>query len=207
MKQLGSLGIILGIILGISISANASLIDNGDDGTITQIRDDGKQLMWLKLVNYKQGDMWIFRTWNSAMQWASDLDFAGYTDWRLPSALNADDSGPCSGFSCTSELGLMFAELGGEPGRSIWDWENSDPDRFLFTNLLAAWYWSGTENNSNSAWLFDLSSGSQWADEKTYPLSAWAVRDIPIPVPEPTTLILIVSSLGGIVLSKRWIKR
>jgi len=71
--------------------ANATLIDNGD-GTITQIRSDGSQLMWLQNAN-----MFGRTNWYEAMDWAEDLIFAGYDDWRLPDAHNLDGSGPDQG--------------------------------------------------------------------------------------------------------------
>ena len=36
-------------------------------------------------------------TWDDAMIWADNLIYAGYTDWRLPTACNLDGSGPWSG--------------------------------------------------------------------------------------------------------------
>ncbi len=53
------------------------LHDNGD-GTVTDLRTG---LMWPKDglgLGYEE------KTWNDAIDWANGLDFAAYTDWRLP---------------------------------------------------------------------------------------------------------------------------
>jgi len=59
--------------------------DNGD-GTVT---DNATGLMWMKLdsghlkagIN-KDGRM----NWQQALQWAEKLEYAGYSDWRMPNA-------------------------------------------------------------------------------------------------------------------------
>lgn len=50
MKKIISLALLI-ILCGLSISAEAALVDNGD-GTVTQYRNDGSILMWLKDANY-----------------------------------------------------------------------------------------------------------------------------------------------------------
>ncbi len=60
-------------------------IDN-KDGTIT---DRATGLMWMKLDSggLKAGKSRDGRlTWEQALQWAEDLKYAGYDDWRLPNA-------------------------------------------------------------------------------------------------------------------------
>lgn len=52
------------------------LVDNGD-GTIT---DKATGLMWM------QGDSEVGMNWEDALSYAENLEFAGYSDWRLPDA-------------------------------------------------------------------------------------------------------------------------
>jgi hypothetical protein len=48
-------------------------------------------------------------TWWGANAWADQLVYGGFDDWRLPSALNQDGSGPNSGCNITgSEMGHLY---------------------------------------------------------------------------------------------------
>lgn len=62
-----------------------SFVDNGD-GTIT---DKATGLMWMKVDSgrlnageNRDGKL----NWEEALKWAENLDYAGYSDWRLPNA-------------------------------------------------------------------------------------------------------------------------
>jgi len=73
---------VLMIVLGITVPANALLEDN-EDGTITQTRNDGSSLMWLKDANTAGTAM----NWEDANIWIDSLNssnYLGYNDWRLP---------------------------------------------------------------------------------------------------------------------------
>lgn len=54
--------------------------DNGD-GTVT---DNATGLMWMKIDSgkLKAGQM----NWQQALEWAENLEYAGFSDWRLPNA-------------------------------------------------------------------------------------------------------------------------
>lgn len=193
------------IIIAISLffllapSVNADLVDNGD-GTIT---DTDFNLMWLKDAKYAMtsgydtdGKM----GWDAAMTWADTLYYAGYDDWRLPSALNSDGSGPCSGDNCTdSEMGHLYYIEGITSG-------GYDP----FLNLSGNRWWSSTETEQSpniwQPWRFHFGSGS--GEQSQYSASAahfvWAVRDISV-VPEPISAILFIT--GGATLGFRRLRK
>jgi hypothetical protein len=75
----------------------AGLIDKGGG----LIYDTDLDITWLQNANYAGTTMY----WDEASQWAQDLVYQGYNDWRLPSALNQDGSGPDS----------TFPYMGGDP--------------------------------------------------------------------------------------------
>ena len=56
------------------------LLDNGD-GTVTDSRTG---LMWPKDGTGAGYSNQASKTWDAAIDWAEALNFAGYTDWRLP---------------------------------------------------------------------------------------------------------------------------
>ena len=117
----------------------------------------------------------------------------------MPTALNADGSGPCGpAYNCTgSELGNMFYGdinhgLGGVANTSITTTHNANYD--LFTNIQSSVYWSGTEYapDPNDAWLFSTSNGYQLNASKDGNFYAWAVRSGDVAaVPEPGVMGLL----------------
>lgn len=134
--------IFVAILILTSLTANfatAKLIDNGN-GTITQIRDDGRVLMWLKDANYaktSEYDSDGMMSFLDSIIFVLNLNFAGHDDWRLP---NSDE---CLGYNCAnSEMGnLYYTELGNlgvyDPG---WGLLNSGP----FINIQTdRYYWAG----------------------------------------------------------------
>jgi hypothetical protein len=145
------------------ISAEADLIDRGGG----LIYDTDLNVTWLQDANYTKTLMFLPEAWN----WAENLVYGGYDDWRLPSALNPDGSGPCRGYNCTeSEMGhLYYIELGNPAKGPLL---NTGP----FFNVQTNYYWSGT--TTYTIWVFGFDAGEQ---NTTYPsglsLYAWAVRD------------------------------
>lgn len=93
-------------------------------------------------------------TWSNQVVWANmlEVDFGGIIidDWRLPTALNQDGSGPEFGFADGSEMGHLYYNddaLNIDGGGSL-----NNPDNFQ--NFLPAIYWSGTEFEANTSFAW-----------------------------------------------------
>ena len=96
------IGVIASICLVAVSPANAALIANAD-GTL--VYDDVLDVTWIS--NAALGG--TFTSWAAAKAWADNLDYGGFSDWRLPSAYDPGTSTICEGFNCTlSEFGRMF---------------------------------------------------------------------------------------------------
>lgn len=180
MKRMGTFLSVLLMVIGLSVSAQAMLVDM-NDGTIY---DTATQLSWLKNAN-TAGTM----NWSQAVAWAASLNtgsgFAGLTGWRLPATTQPDPTcsqqiNPGGGFplqglgnDCTgSEMGhLYYVALGNTAGALT--------NTGAFTNLQTGNYWSGTEyapNPALGAWYFTFGDGSQNGNLESYVWYAWAVR-------------------------------
>lgn len=206
MRRISVLFFALAVVIGLTAQSHATLYVRGTDTLGNQlIYDDDFDITWYDYTNASG-------TWDKQMAWASGLtvDFGGtiYTDWRLPTALNQDGSGPCYGFNCIgSEMGhLYFTELGNVAFGSL---AKGD-----FQNLLGSNYWSGTDCSTNPtcpgyfAWYFYFFDGTQDAGYKGSRDLALAVRDGDVSaVPEPGTMLLLGSGLVGLAAFRKRLKR
>ena len=96
----------MSLIFGSLGIASAELIDNGD-GTVTQIRNDGSRLMWLKNAN-TAGVPMIWAEVNAWIDNLNSINYLNYNDWRLPVAIPLDpNSGHNMNLSCdgSSDIG------------------------------------------------------------------------------------------------------
>lgn len=159
-------------------SAQAALqdFDLNDDTVADAFYDTDLNITWLRDANLN-GSM----NWATAVSWADNLSFGGYTDWRLPNT-----TGSCTGYDCTcSEAGhLGYVELGNSAGAMT--------NTGAFQNLLPANYWAA-EYAAVSAFTFGTSDGLPGVSNKGNTFLAMAVRpgDIAAAIPEPETYSLM----------------
>lgn len=158
-------------MLAVTGTAQAALVNLGD-GTV---KDDLTNLIWLQ--NWAVNGL---NDWAAQKAWAESHDFAGSTDWRLPSI---DE----------------FVALHGEYG-------NLSSGALPFTNVRVFGYWSDTEVVAgDTARLFSPINGTQNVGFQPTELYAVAVRrgDVAAPVPEPQTLALALLALGASVVARK----
>lgn len=126
-------------------------IDNRD-GTIT---DTGTDLMWkrcsegLSGLNCEEGKLEKYK-WVDAVQHSKNVDYAGYSDWRLPTVDELKTLVYCS--SGVSDKDDDRCNNGSE---------RPTINQQAFPNTLSNWYWSGSPYASSSdyAWGVDFNYG------------------------------------------------
>ena len=151
----------------------AELIDNGD-GTITQVRSDGTKLMWTQdtLLAGDSGLPENKKNWNDAKLWAANLDFAGYSDWRLPRTPGTITNG----ITTEGELGdLYHSELG----------DLKNPDKFKMSDKHNNVFWTEKELDATTVFIVNFGNFKgkyKYSYQQTCSAEdsrqAWAVREV-----------------------------
>jgi hypothetical protein len=157
-------------------------------------------------------------SWATASGWAEGLEYydsvrgVTFSDWRLPSTVNAPSS---SGFDATglsSELAYMYyVNLGYAANTNLVDTSAPPPTSSNynpFTNLAYLGYWSGTDGqipDRQWAWAFHYHFGWQFLDDQSDGLRVWAVRDgdVASSVPEPSVAALFTLGVAGVWIGRR----
>lgn len=193
--------------------------DINSDGSVDAYYDSALNITWLADARAYGSEL----TYDAAVNWVSQLDVYGVTDWRLPETFDhegdgcnwSDSGGTDCGYNVlpsSSEMAHMFlVTLGNESvahAASVVTLTNTGP----FQNLQTYGYWSqGIVREfwdpqhhviDGNAWRFSFAAGRQDDLPKAWTLNAWAVHDgdimqaVAAPVPEPETYALMLAGLG-----------
>jgi hypothetical protein len=202
------------------VAAQAALHDRGRG----LIYDDVLNITWMADANYGITSGWFDpqATVNGAVDWfdaqllpayLSYVNYGGYHDWRLPSALKLDGSGvednSCGGpvWPCgNSELSFMFYHnMDAQYGHSILEGRNT-ANLALFKNLQPYEFWTNTPFLSlQFLYTFRFDTGTFSFADNGYSDTGglaipWAVRDGDVievsAVPEPQTAALMLAGVG-----------
>jgi len=141
-KSIFSLILVLGVV---SLLHAEFVRDNSKEVVV----DNSTNLMWQDDNDVKS----VTKTWVEAINYCENLNFAGYSDWRLPNI---------------NEL------------KSIVDYtKNNSAIDSEFSNVASVFYWSSSSvaGYSDSAWLVYFYDGHDDGDDKSHSYYVRCVRD------------------------------
>lgn len=196
MKRLIISAVCLIALLSV-VNAHAALIDRGTG----MIYDTELGITWMQDASYERTSGYSsgYMDAEEAQIWVDQLEFGGYSDWRLPNTLpvNSTTYNYTQSFNGTSDIGynitspnsemayMYYVNLGnlgyydksGNAPQENWGLRNTGP----FINIQQVLYRSGTiadePYNPGYSWGFGFWGGDQEVIHPTYSQGAWAVRD------------------------------
>jgi hypothetical protein len=188
-------------------ASQAALVDAGNG----LVNDTVLDITWVANAGLSNDELGGSKTWQELVDWAENLVYAGYDDWRLASMSTSaatDSVHNCSSgtedacIASGNELGYMFnfnitGDFPKAGDKTVGDVE--------LTGIQNA-YWSGTEYapSPGYAWVFNANFGFQYNVSKVSQYYGWAVRPGQVAAaPLPGTALLMALGFGALSLSRR----
>jgi hypothetical protein len=187
-----------------SSTLNASVVHD----TSNSLDNDGSGVYKLSSADFNGAATGTVDYWGAQafVVYLNSIDYAGSNQWALPAT--SPNTAEGFGFNQTgSQLGdLFYNELGGSVFSPITTTNNGNAS--LFSNLLAADYWSGTQwaQSAADAWYFYNGTGIQnYAAKNTqfYALEVSPGNNVASSVPVPSAVWLFGSGLGLLAIKNR----
>lgn len=235
--------LLLLIAITLSTASNAGLIDRGNG----MIYDDVLNITWLQDVNFANTSGYTVsnatshpRTkdsiysdgrmgWKAANDWADQLVFGGYNDWRLPT-VTLDEIDPtrttfselvymfhvnlnntCTYIDCTRQ-GINGSFIDSESGELV-SFKNNIENSYGYWSDTAVKYeniFTGTEiilvEVESPVSAISYVKDENWHERAVMYVGfgAWAVRDGDVAqIPEPSTLAIFSLALFGLLSRKK----
>lgn len=193
-------------------NVQSQLIDRGNG----LIYDPDLDATWIMDANYAMTsgyDTDGLMTWQESKDWVSQLEYAGFTNWRLPTVYDQSPSGCVAvlflggdcGFNVDTSTGemahLFYDELG---NIAFYDENGIGPqagyglsNTSYFNNLESYVYWAVPDENTIVSWTFNFENGNQSVHNDGDEFYAFAVHDgdIGAVVPLPAAIWLFSSGV------------
>lgn len=156
MKRLSISIMTVILFFGLVMSTDAVLIDRGGG----MIYSTELNVTWLQDAKYARTsgyDAVGRMTWDAAMEWAENLTYAGYDDWRLPTSDPSHPGGDGGGSKLNEMAYLIYTELvnSGYPHGNYGPFINAEDPGVYGDDI----YWTSTEIDYNRAWNYYLECG------------------------------------------------
>ncbi len=122
--------------------------------------------MWS--ISAKLGNRWSAQsmTWNDAISYCNNLNYAGKSDWRLPTwqQLRNDFGVSACGWGYASDF---FSADQKEQSACRHGWDSTSYDN------LSPYYWSSSEFSDIDAWTVSFNNGYIYKNKNLYNFSAF----------------------------------